>query len=73
MIITDPNAPIEVKNMVKITPVQMGAEDLDYKFVIFSSKDKLGKGYGYDTKSEATRARAKAVKLFKANDYIIIQ
>lgn len=61
----------EVKPMVQVTPV--GMIDLDYVFTVYSEKDDQGKIYGYDTKSEAVRERAKMVKVFKDHGYLVRQ
>ena len=59
------------KPIVKITPV--GMIDLDHVFTVYSDKADQGKIYGYDTRTEATRERAKMVKLFKENNYVVRQ
>ncbi len=55
---------------VRVTPVL--TDDIEYRFTIHSDSENIAKGYTYDTKIEAHRARKKAVDIFKEQGYIVL-
>jgi len=57
--------------IVRITP--LATDGIDHKFAIASTEAQLAKSYDYDTRTEALRARGKAIKLFKDKGFIILQ
>ncbi len=57
--------------MVKVTPI--ATDNIDYRFTVHCEAVQMAKGYEYDTKKEATRGRAKVIKLFKDSGYLVLQ
>ena len=55
---------------VRITPI--ATDNIEYHFTIYSEADNLAKGYDFDTKIEAHRARKKAVDTFKESGYSVL-
>lgn len=56
---------------VRITPIS--TDDIEHFFTIHSEADNLAKGYTFDTKIEAYRARKKAINTFKDSGYSVLQ
>lgn len=59
------------RSMVRITPLTTNG--VDHQFAIASNAAGMAKTYDYDTRTEALRARGKAIKRFKDAGFLILQ